>query len=81
MKLIELLEEAKDLINTSSDHGHSHYALVNIKGNGKTTSTDKGPNHIHRIKDWKVLSSGDGHAHTVKKPKKFKELEKHSYDT
>jgi hypothetical protein len=67
MKLKELIEEVSDITPTSKNHGHSHYAKINKDGNGRTTTTSDGPNHKHYIKNWKALSSEDGHRHVVKK--------------
>lgn len=65
MKLRNLIEEAMDLLTTSKNHGHSHYAKVNSDGNGKTTKSVE--SHQHIIKNWKVLET-EGHTHEIKKP-------------
>jgi hypothetical protein len=67
MNFLEILkEESTDIISTSFDNSHSHYARVNKEGYGKTTATSTGKNHTHLIKKWRVMFK-EGHTHEVKK--------------
>jgi hypothetical protein len=59
------LFEASIKVKTSKDAGHSHEASVDDEGDGKTTKTIGGKDHVHKIVGGSV-EKASGHDHTIK---------------
>lgn len=52
--------------NMTTNNGHQHVAMVNTKGDGRTTLKQ---GHIHTIVNWTVYVAGSpSHIHKVKRP-------------
>lgn len=66
MKLKDLMKEVSNIIYTSVDNGHYHFAKIDKNGNGYTTTTKKATAHVHKIRKWKVLKA-KGHTHEIKR--------------
>jgi hypothetical protein len=69
MKFKEYLVEDSRLdevaVKTKKDKTeHSHTAVVDVNGDGKTTSTSQGDEHEHIIFQWLVQPS-HGHIHNL----------------
>jgi hypothetical protein len=44
--------------------GHIHYVEVNEDGDGKTTSTSRGKDHVHKVFQW-IVQPAMGHLHNL----------------
>lgn len=60
------LNEAKTTkVKTEKNQtGHIHNAEVNDNGDGKTTSTSTGPDHVHKVFEW-IVQPAKGHIHNL----------------
>jgi len=59
------LFEKSAKVMTSKDSDHSHEASVDDEGDGKTTKTIGGKDHVHKIVGGSVENAA-GHDHTIK---------------
>lgn len=59
----ELLTEEK-LKTEKNQTGHIHYAEVDDNGDGKTTSTSTGEDHVHKVFEW-IVQPAHGHIHNL----------------
>ena len=58
--LVEMMQFLTDKDNT----GHTHKAQANEDGDGKTTSTSDGEDHVHVILQW-LVQPANGHVHNL----------------
>lgn len=65
MRLQEYLIESNIGVTTKRDQtGHTHSAMVNVDGDGKTVDTKGGDDHEHQIHQW-LVQPAHGHIHNL----------------